>query len=115
MMENTNLKWTSMTDKSIITAIGQYLKNERLKQNKTQTKTAEIAGVNRWTISQIEKGEAISLNSLIQILRALNLLDILDMFNIETQISPIELAKLERKKRQRASSKNEDQQKDSEW
>ena len=101
-MEFTNINWVSMNEKSIIAEIGTFLKHHRLSQNKTQMETARDAGVNRSTISQIEKGEAISLISLIQILRTLDLLYVLNSFKIETQISPIALAKLEKKKRQRA-------------
>lgn len=105
MMDNTNIEWISMSDKAIIASIGEYLKHQRLTQNKTQAKIAEAAGINRWTLSQIENGEAISLTSLIQILRTLNLFNVLDGFRIETQISPLALAKLEKKKRQRARNK----------
>lgn len=105
MMDNTNIEWVSMSDKAIIASIGEYLKHQRLTQNKTQAKIAEAAGINRWTLSQIENGEAISLTSLIQILRTLNLFNVLDGFRIETQISPLALAKLEKKKRQRARNK----------
>lgn len=122
MMENINTNLILMSDSSIIVSIGDYLKHQRLGQNKTQAQTALDAGVNRSTVSQIEKGEAISLISLIQILRSLNLLNVLDGFKIETQISPIELAKLEKKKRQRAShykpnlSESQlNEPKDSEW
>lgn len=101
-MVNTNTEWLSLSDKAIISLIGNYIKHQRLSQNKTQAKIAEIAGINRWTLSKIENGEPISLISLIQILRALNLLDILNVFKIQTQISPLELAKLEKQKRQRA-------------
>lgn len=114
-MENTNINWISMSDKAIIASVGEYLKHQRLTQNKTQSQIAEAAGINRWTISQIEKGEAISMISLIQILRALNLLNVLDNFKIETQISPIELAKLEKKKRQRARNKTSNKQDEYEW
>lgn len=105
MIDNTNIEWISMSDKAIIASIGEYLKHQRLTQNKTQAKIAEAAGINRWTLSQIENGEAISLTSLIQILRTLNLFNVLDGFRIETQISPLALAKLEKKKRQRARNK----------
>jgi len=114
-MANTNIEWLSMSDKSIISSIGLYIKHQRLVQNKTQAKIAEIAGINRWTMSKIENGEAISLVSLIQILRALNLLSVLDNFKVETQLSPLELAKLERKKRQRASNNKSMDQNKSEW
>ena len=121
-MANTNLDWISMSDKSIITSIGEYLKYQRLTQNKTQAQIAEAAGINRWTMSKIENGEAISLTSLIQILRALRLLNVLDTFTIEKQVSPIELAKLERKERKRARNKENNlsvdqtgKQNESEW
>ncbi|MFI1743142.1 helix-turn-helix domain-containing protein [Thalassobellus sediminis] len=114
-MANTNINWTSMSDKSIIETIGSYIKQQRLNQNKTQAQTAEHAGVNRWTISQIENGEAISLTSLVQILRALDLLHVFNSFKIETQISPLELAKLEKQKRQRARNSNNNNETESEW
>jgi len=115
-MANTNIEWLSLSDKAIISMIGAYVKEQRLIQNKTQAKTAEIAGVNRWTMSQIENGEPISLISLIQILRALDLLHILHVFETQTQLSPLKLAKLEKQKRQRASKGNNDKNPNkSEW
>ncbi|MFT5070733.1 MAG: transcriptional regulator with XRE-family HTH domain [Chitinophagales bacterium] len=115
-MANTNIHWLSMSDKSIVSIIGEYIKHQRLIQNKTQANIAEIAGINRWTMSKIENGEAISLSSLIQILRALNLLDLLNVFKIQAQLSPLELAKLEKQKRQRASKSNEmNKQNKSKW
>ncbi len=115
-MANTNIEWLSMSDKSIISIIGKYIKDQRLNQNKTQANIAKIAGINRWTMSKIENGEPISLMSLIQILRALNLLDVLNVFETITQLSPLELAKLEKQKRQRASSNNDMyEQNESEW
>jgi len=105
-----------MSDKSIISLIGKYIKHQRLIQNKTQAKIAEIAGINRWTMSKIENGEPISLISLIQILRALNLLDVLNIFKTQTQLSPLELAKIEKQKRKRASADNNvNKQNKSEW
>lgn len=106
-MGNTNIDWLSMSDKSIVSKIGEYIKDQRLLQNKTQANIAEIAGINRWTMSKIENGEPISLTSLIQILRALNLLDVLNVFKSKPQVSPLELAKLEKQKRQRARSGSE--------
>lgn len=115
-MVNTNIEWLSMSDKSIVSIIGEYIKHQRLIQNKTQANIAERAGINRWTLSKIENGEPISLLSLIQILRALNLLELLNVFQIQDQISPLELAKLEKQKRQRASAGNDlNQENRSEW
>jgi len=107
-MANTNNNWVSMSDSTIVKTIGEYIKHSRLDQNKTQAQIAKEAGINRWTLSQIENGESITLASLIQILRALDLLQLLNIFTIEEKISPIEYAKLREKKRKRASSKNKE-------
>ncbi len=115
-MASTNINWLSMTDKSIVGIIGNYIRHHRLIQNKTQANIAEVAGINRWTMSKIENGELISLTSLVQILRALNLLDVLEVFKIQSQLSPLELARLEKLKRQRASTSNEiNKQNKSKW
>ena len=101
-MANTNKDWKALTDAGIVEEIGAFVRHQCLQQNKTQATIAHEAGLNRWTISQLENGEAISLQSLIRILRALDLLYIFDVFKIQSQISPLQLAKLEHKQRQRA-------------
>lgn len=104
-MVNTSTNWVQLSDVAIVKQIGSYLKHVRLQQNKTQVQLAENAGLNRWTLSQIEKGESITLMSLIQILRALDHLHVLNSFVFSEEISPLEYAKLKKQKRQRASSK----------
>jgi transcriptional regulator with XRE-family HTH domain len=78
------------------------VKHQRLAQNKTQAQIAEHAGISRWTLSQLENREPVTLTSLIQILRALDLLQLFKIFEFEDEISPIELAKRDKKKRKRA-------------
>ena len=114
-MDNTNIEWIAMSDKAIIAAIGEYLKQQRLSKNKTQAQIAEDAGINRWTLSNIENGKAVTLASLIQILRALDLLSTLDIFKVEKRISPIELAKSEKQKRRRVRNVNNGNKAKSEW
>lgn len=104
MIGKTNNDWTAMSDNAIIEAIGSFIKYQRLEQNKTQARVAKEAGINRWTLGQIENGESVTLTSLIRILRVLDMLHLLDIFTIEEIISPIEYAKLKEKKRQRARS-----------
>jgi transcriptional regulator with XRE-family HTH domain len=104
-----------MSDKAIVGSIGEYIKHHRLQQNKTQAQLVSVAGVNRWTLSQVENGEAITLLSLIQLLRALNLLPVFDAFHVSQEISPLELAKLEQKKRRRARNKNTNDTTQSDW
>src|SRR5690606_41672183 len=114
-MVKTNINLVSMTDVAIIKHIGQFIKKSRISKNKTQAQVAEAAGINRWTISQIENGEAITLTSLIQILRALDLLYVLDSFEIHDQISPLKAVKLQPKERQRASGKSKSSKPNSDW
>ena len=106
MLDNNNTDWVSMTDKAIINAIGTYIKHQRLEQNKTQAQVAKEAGINRWTLSQIENGGSITLATLIQILRVLDLLHLLEIFIVKEKISPIEYAKLKEKKKKRVRHKN---------
>ena len=113
-MGNTN-QIIEMNNNSIVQTIGTFINKTRLEQNKTQARLATDAGINRWTLSQIENGEPITLISLIQILRALDKLDILSSFETKTQVSPIAMAKLEKKQRKRARSQGEDTQTENEW
>jgi transcriptional regulator with XRE-family HTH domain len=93
-----------MSDSAIIRELGTFIKETRLKKNYTQGDLAEKAGVHRVTLSEFEHGLRGSLTTFIQLLRALDELDTLDSFLISTEISPLEMAKLEAKKRKRASS-----------
>jgi DNA-binding XRE family transcriptional regulator len=102
MMDIQNNIWQSMSDGAIIENIGSFIKHHRLEHNKTQTQLAFEAGINRSTLTLIESGKVGSLLTLIQLLRALHQLNVLDQFQIKTQLSPIQLAKLEVGKRKRA-------------
>ena len=102
-----------MSDSAIVSQIGAFIKNERLNSNRTQAQLAKEAGINKWTLGQIENGEAITLLSLI--LRALGVLPLLDIFSIKQEISPIELAKKAQQKRQRARNTDNDTTKKSDW
>lgn len=105
MTGKTSTDWVAMSDKAIISAIGAYIRHQRLEQNKTQAQVAKEAGINRWTLSQIENGGSITLATLIQILRVLDLVHLLSIFTIEEVISPIEYARLKEKKKKRARPK----------
>jgi len=55
-MEKANTEWVSMTDANILQAIGLFVKQKRLQANQTQSQLARDAGLNPYTISQIENG-----------------------------------------------------------
>jgi putative transcriptional regulator len=94
---------SAMADPAIVKDICHSLKQMRLSKNLTQAELAEMAGLNRVTISRMEAGRAATLLTLVQVLRALDKLDILDIFTEESEASPLQLLKLQAKKRQRAS------------
>lgn len=98
--------WTSMSDKALMETIGTFVQHHRLNQNRSQNDVAESAGISRSTLSLLERGGKISLNSLIQVLRVLDLLHIMDVFKVKNEISPIEYAKLQKNKRKRARNKD---------
>lgn len=104
-----------MSDVAIVHQVGSYLKHIRLQQNKTQHQLAELAGLNRWTISQVEKGESITLTSLVQILRALDILYVLNNFEVSNEVSPLEYAKLKKQQKQRARGTNSPNKEDVGW
>jgi transcriptional regulator with XRE-family HTH domain len=69
---------------------------------------ASAAGISRSTLSLLERGEKVALSSLIKVLRVLDLLYIMDVFKVKDEISPIQYAKLLKKKRKRARTKKKD-------
>lgn len=95
--------WKAMSDKMIMQAIGKFIQAERLKQNISQSKVASSAGISRSTLSLLERGETVRMDSFIQVLRVLDLLHVLEVFAIKDEISPIAYAKLKKKQRKKAS------------
>ena len=117
MSDYSYTNWQSMSDKALAETIGKFVQHHRLNQNKTQHDVAKAAGISRSTLSLLERGEKVSLSSLMQVLRILDLLHIMDVFKVNDEISPIEYIKLQKNKRQRARSKNEklNSKEDVEW
>ncbi len=103
-MDNTNKNIPALTDDAIVRMMAEFIKHHRLEQNKTQTRLAADVGINRSTLIEFEKGKRVNLLTFIQLLRSLNLLYTLEQFQVQTQISPIQLTKLQQSKRKRASS-----------
>lgn len=104
-----------MTAFAFAEMIGDRLKQARLNRDLTQSEIAVLAGVARKTVLNAEKGK-VQLETLISIMMALDLMDHLDLFLPKQEISPLQLAKLQGKKRQRASGQRRtlDEEK-SEW
>ena len=95
--------------------LGERLKQARLNGDLTQAKVAELAGISRKAVLNAEKGK-VQLEVVIAIMHALNLTETLNMFLPKQEISPIQLSKLQGKKRQRASGQRKSKDEGaSEW
>jgi transcriptional regulator with XRE-family HTH domain len=102
MNDISYINWSEMSDAALAKVIGAFVKHHRLLQNKTQEEVSLAANISRSTLSLLEKGEAITVPTLIQVLRVMDLLYVLDVFKVQEEISPLLLAKLAIKKRIRA-------------
>jgi putative transcriptional regulator len=103
MSGKTSKELLKMSDQAIVQLIGDFIRHHRLAQNKSQVQLAEEAGINRDTLSELEKGGRCNLLTLIRLLRTLDLMHALADFEVKTQISPIQLAEMEMRQRKRAS------------
>lgn len=103
--ESNSKNWKALADPAIINEICNSLKHMRLNRNMSQDELANRSGINRVTISRMEKGRAITLLTLIQVLRALDKLDILNVYIEEPEISPMQLLKQQEQQRRKASPK----------
>jgi putative transcriptional regulator len=106
---------TAKTASALAQEIGERLKQARLNRDFTQSEVASLAGVARKTVLNAEKGKA-QLDIFIAIMIALDLTEHLDRFLPRQEISPVQLARLQGKKRQRASGQRRNSDEDqSEW
>lgn len=102
MTDKSFIDWVSMSDKALTKHIGGFVRHHRLEQRKTQQALAKAAGISRSTLSLLERGETVTVTTLIQVLRVLDQLQALNTFDVKETISPLALVKLQKSKRQRA-------------
>ncbi len=104
-----------MSDDALAKQVGIFIKHHRLEQNKTQDLLAKAAGISRSTLSLLERGETVTLATLIQVLRVLDQLQVMEAFEMKQSISPLALAKAEKDKRKRARNNNTNNVEESNW
>jgi transcriptional regulator with XRE-family HTH domain len=74
--------WVAMSDKALAKHIGNFIRHHRMEQNKTQESVATAAGISRSTLSLLERGENVTVPTLIQVLRVLDQLHVINAFSI---------------------------------
>lgn len=118
MTDNSFIHLESMDDKALAKCVGAFVKHHRMQQNKTQDELATAAGISRSTLSLLERGETVTVSTLIQVLRMLDQLQVFGAFDVRETLSPLSLAKLQKEKRQRArgtSKKKEENKEATDW
>lgn len=115
MTDKSYKNWLSMSDDALAKQVATFIKHHRLEQNKTQTMVATAAGISRSTLSLLERGESVTLPTLIQVLRVLDQLQVMEAFDIQQKISPLALAKAEKEKRKRARNTKSNENETSNW
>jgi len=105
-----------MSDNAIIREIGKRIRQLRLNKNISQQSLSEKTGIHRVTLSKIERGQKISLLTIIQILRGLDELQRLDNIIPSEKLSPLQIARFHEKERKRASRQSiYEKEKEAEW
>lgn len=97
------MDWYSMSDVAIGRELAARLKQVRLTKNISQQELAKKTGIHRVTLSRIESGQKMSLQTFIHLMRGLEILENLDALVPEVPPSPLDLARLKGNTRQRAS------------
>lgn len=96
------MAFDNMSPRAIAEELGDRLRNARLNADLTQAEVASRAGLSRPTLVAAEQGR-VQLENLVAILLAMNMVSQLDAFLPVQKTSPLQLAKLRGRERQRAS------------
>ncbi len=106
----------SLSDRGIQAELGARIRALRLRKNVTQIALAEATTLSLNVIKSLESGRG-KLSTLIAVLRELGALEQLNSFIPELSISPLQLARMQGRHRERASGKRlKDKSKDRpEW
>ena len=95
----------SMSDDRLALLLGEFIKYHRVDKNMSQEELGTADGLSRPTISLMERGKSMNLNSIIRVLRVLDLLYLFDTIKISYTPSPIEMLKVQEKQHKRSSKK----------
>ncbi|HAV23595.1 MAG: hypothetical protein A2X67_03555 [Ignavibacteria bacterium GWA2_55_11] len=97
------MDFTSLSTPAVLEEIGARMQRERLNQNVSQAVLAARAGIAERALQNLEHGQGSSLETLMSVIRALGKLEQLNALLPEPGPSPLQLARMEGRVRQRAS------------
>jgi|SRR5450759_703796 putative transcriptional regulator len=99
------MNFEAMSEKAVLEELGRRLQAQRLNANLAQAEVARKAGVSRRALQNLESKGVCTLSLLIRVMRALGKLGQLETLLPESGPSPIQLAKLKGRERQRATGR----------
>ncbi len=99
--------WIELSDPAILKKFGLRIKDYRMRMELTQTELAEKSKVSLGSVVRLEKGLPVSTILLVSILRTLGMLENIEGLIPELGISPMQMRKIQEKKRQRIRHKKE--------
>ena len=105
MAQYHDMDYSSMSDDKLALLLGEFIKHNRIDRNLSQDELATAAGLSRPTISLMERGKSMSLNSIIKVLRVLDVLYVFDVLQVPQELSPLEMLKIQEKQRKHSSHK----------
>lgn len=105
MAQYHDMDYSSMSDDKLALLLGEFIKHNRIDRNLSQDELATAAGLSRPTISLMERGKSMSLNSIIKVLRVLDVLYVFDALQVPQELSPLEMLKIQEKQRKHSSHK----------
>jgi transcriptional regulator with XRE-family HTH domain len=92
-----------MSDDAVLSELGTRLASLRLERNITQAGLARSAGISKRTLERLESGQvAVQLSAFLRVCRALDILERLDLVLPEAAPKPMDLLRLQGRRRQRA-------------
>jgi transcriptional regulator with XRE-family HTH domain len=94
----------TLSDDAVMKELGKRAAQLRIDSNYTQEILAGRAGIGKRTLERFEKGMQVQTASLVRILRGLGQLDCLETLLPEADIRPMDMLRLKKNRRQRASS-----------
>jgi len=106
LRQGGTMNFEAMSEQAVLAELGRRVQMQRLNANLSQSEVAVKAGISRRALQNLESGRACTLSLLIRVLRVLGLLGQLETFLPEPGPSPIQLAKLKGRERQRASGRH---------
>jgi putative transcriptional regulator len=99
------VNYETISDQAVLADLGRRVQAYRLNANLAQAEVALKAGVSRRALQNLESGQGCTLPLLVRVLRAVGAIGQLEALLPAPGPSPIQLAKLQGRERQRASGR----------